>query len=49
MRKRRSEIADEIVREYYRELRWKQRIAEMEQKKEQEEKEKTLTILDKLI
>jgi len=49
MRKRRSEIADEIMRDYYREQRWKQRIAEMKAEKEQEEKEKTLTILDKLI
>lgn len=49
MRKRRSEIADEIMRDYYREQRWKQRIAEMKAEKEQKEKEKTLTILDKLI
>lgn len=39
MRKRRSEIADEIMRDYYREQRWKERIAEMQKEKEQKEKE----------
>lgn len=39
MRKRRSEIADEIMRDYYREQRWKQRIAEMQKEKEENRQE----------
>lgn len=39
MRKRRSEIADEIMRDYYREQRWKQRIAEMQKEKEENQQE----------
>lgn len=49
MRKRRSQVADEIMRDYFRDLRWKQRIEEIKQQKEEQEREKALTILDKLI
>ena len=37
MRKMRgSKIADEIMRDYFRELRWKQRIKEREEQKKEE-------------
>lgn len=45
MRRIRSEIADEIMRDYYRELLWKERIRQLKEK-EQEEKNKKNNISD---
>lgn len=40
MRKRKSVIVDEIMRDYYRELRWKERIAKMKEQQEEIKNEK---------
>jgi len=39
MRKIRSQIADEIMREYFRKLRWQERIGELKKAEEQDKKE----------
>lgn len=42
MRKRSSQIAEEIMRQYYREMKWKQKIKEKEEKKKQNMEEKCI-------
>ena len=39
MRKIRSQIADEIMRDYFRKLRWQERIEELKKAEEQDKKE----------
>ena len=39
MRKIRSKIADEIMRDYFRKLRWQERIEELKKAEEQDKKE----------
>lgn len=46
MRMKRSEIADEIMRDYYRQLLWKERIKNMQELKELRERLKKENISD---
>ena len=39
MRKIRSQIADEIMRDYFRKLRWQERMEELKKAEEQDKKE----------
>lgn len=39
MRKIRSQIADEIMRDYFRKLRWQERIEELKKAEKQDKKE----------
>lgn len=39
MPKRRSIIVDEIMRDYYRDLKWKNKVAKMKEEKEKKEQD----------